>query len=127
MSLNVQPARVAEDVQDKRRKLADRLEKELANDTPWYEFPTPAAYRRARRDGTHGFKRPPLNNNARMLTIYGRDKNAIELRIIDPTTGPSRGVWLHFHAGLEIIVPPIPECSELTYSRWLRGRKQCFV
>lgn len=97
-SVDLRPASIPADVQRTRYAFADQLEKMLANDIPWYDFPTPADYRMARQQGTHGFKKPVLNSKARIVTIKGRDATPIELRVIDPPK-PSRGVWLHFHAG----------------------------
>ncbi|KAF5628931.1 lipase esterase [Fusarium sp. NRRL 52700] len=99
MSLNVQPVPVSASVQKARLELADRLESLLANDKNWYEFPSPQLYRDARRMGTHGFKKPASNDKARLINFTGREGNEIELRVIEPTSGPSKGVWLHFHAG----------------------------
>lgn len=64
-----------------------------------YEFPTPQTYRDARRDGINGFKKPVANDDARLVTITGRDGESVEIRVISPTTQSSKGVWLHFHAG----------------------------
>lgn len=103
MSLNVRPTSVSANVQKGRLEFADNLEKLLANDKNWYEFPTPQDYRDARLNGTHGFKKPVFNDKARLINFSGREGNSIELRVIEPTTGPSKGVWLHFHAGGFII------------------------
>ncbi|KAF5710207.1 lipase esterase [Fusarium mundagurra] len=99
MALNVRPVQISASTRKERLELADRLEKLLANDKNWYEFPTPQDYRDARRNGTHGFKKAVCNDKARLINFTGREGNSVELRVIEPTTGPSKGVWLHFHAG----------------------------
>ncbi|KAF9768718.1 hypothetical protein IL306_013937 [Fusarium sp. DS 682] len=99
MAVNVRPAQLSASAQQGRLELADRFEKLLANDKNWHEFPTPQDYRDARRNGTHGFKKPVCNDKARLINFTGREGNSIELRVIEPTTGSSKGVWLHFHAG----------------------------
>ena len=99
MSVNVRPTQVSASIQKGRLELADKLEKLIANDKNWYEFPTPQDYRDARLNGTNGFKKPVFSDKARLINFTGRDGNSIELRVIDPPTGPSKGVWLHFHAG----------------------------
>lgn len=99
MAVNVRAVQVSASKQKERIDLADRLEKLIAGDKNWYEFPTPQDYRDARRNGTNGFKKPVFNEKARLLTCTGRAGNPIELRVIEPSTGHSKGVWLHFHAG----------------------------
>ncbi|RBQ80011.1 hypothetical protein FVER14953_05842 [Fusarium verticillioides] len=99
MALNFRPAHVSASTLEGRLEFADRLEKLLANDKNWYEFPTPQDYRDARRDGTHGFKKPVCNDKARLIKFTGREGNSIQLRVIEPSAGSPKGVWLHFHAG----------------------------
>ena len=99
MSLNVHPAQISASAQKARLELADRLEKLIANDKNWYEFPTPQDYRNARFNGTNGFKAPVFNDEARLIKFNSRQGNSIELRVIEPTNGSSKGVFLHFHAG----------------------------
>ena len=98
-SINLRPARVSDDVHKSRLEFAGKLEKQLENDVPWWDFPSPEEYRKARREGTNGFKKPVLNEKARLITTTGRDGQSIELRVIEPSTKASKGVWLHFHAG----------------------------
>lgn len=112
------------EVHDARHALASNLEKLLAKDKNWYEFPTPQHYRDARRSGTNGFKEPVLNEAARSVTFTGRDGNSIELRVIKPKTGPSKGVWLHFHAGKYVLKYRIAKAD---HRRWFRDRKQCLI
>ncbi|SCV57294.1 related to lipase/esterase [Fusarium fujikuroi] len=64
----------------------------------WYDFDRPQDYRKARAEGTHGFNRLQLNDQARLVYATGRDGQRIELRVIEPP-GPSKGVFLQFHAG----------------------------
>ena len=99
MSLTNSSLPVSEQVRKARHAFADKLEKQLAADKPWYDFPDPADYRKARRDGTHGFNKPIRNERARLVNIAARDGHEIELRIISPESKPAKGVWLHFHAG----------------------------
>jgi acetyl esterase len=99
MAVNVRPAQISASIQKGRLEFADRLEKLIANDKSWYEFPTPQDYRDARLNGTNGFKAPVFSDKARLIKFNGREGNWIELRVIKPTTGPSKSVWLHFHAG----------------------------
>ena len=82
-----------------RLEAADKLEKQLAGSIPWYEFETPQAYRDARKNGLHGFVKPAISERARTMNIQGRDGHDIEFRIISPSSGNSKGVWVHFHAG----------------------------
>ncbi|KAF5689242.1 lipase esterase [Fusarium circinatum] len=98
MSVNVRPKSVSNQVRATRLELVDRLEKQLANAKQWYDFDRPRDYRKAREEGTHGFDRPQLNEQARLVYTTGRDGQKIELRVIEPP-GPSKGVFLHFHAG----------------------------
>lgn len=99
MALYLRPSTIAPGALKGRLEFADRLEKLIANDKNWYEFPTPQEYRDARRNGTNGFKAAVFNDKARLVRFSGRSGNAIELRVIVPTAGSSKGVWLHFHAG----------------------------
>jgi hypothetical protein len=103
MSLNVLPIPVDEATLQARHKTLDTLEAQLAGSVQWQECESAAAYRKMRREGLNGFQAPALNPNARTVNISGRDGYQIELRIIAPKDKPSRGVWLHFHAGKEPI------------------------
>lgn len=107
----------------------NRLEKLLANDKPWHEFPTPQDYRVARRDGTHGLKKPLCNDKARLINFTGREGNSIELRVIEPTTGPSKGVWLHFHAGTShsVLIHKREAHQVIQLNRGLCHWQQCLV
>ncbi|KAK2687874.1 hypothetical protein QWA68_013764 [Fusarium oxysporum] len=98
MSINVRPKSVSDKVRATRLELVGRLEKQLANAKQWYDFDHPQDYRKARAEGTHGFDRLQLNDQARLVYATGRDGQRIELRVIEPP-GPSKGVFLHFHAG----------------------------
>ncbi|OQU95817.1 hypothetical protein CLAIMM_01984 [Cladophialophora immunda] len=82
-----------------RQEVLDKIEQEQNSSTPWYKYPQPEEYRKARREGTHGFPKPVLNEKATLIKIAGRDGHQIELRIIKPETKITKGVWLHFHAG----------------------------
>ncbi|KAJ5639983.1 uncharacterized protein N7484_007845 [Penicillium longicatenatum] len=99
MSLNVLPIPVDEATLQARHKTLDTLEAQLAGSVQWQECESAAAYRKMRREGLNGFQAPALNPNARTVNVSGRDSYQIELRIIAPKDKPSRGVWLHFHAG----------------------------
>jgi hypothetical protein len=95
----MEPAPVSAMTLKARHELAENLEKMLANDVPWYDFESPAAYRKARQEGLNGFIKPILNERARTVTFPARDNHWVKLRIIAPSSKPSRGTWLHFHAG----------------------------
>lgn len=137
MSLDFRPRQLSESALQDRLEYADKLEKLLANDKNWpvlpdrflsdsvimtvscrYEFPTPQDYRNARRNGTGGFKKPWSNDKARLVSFAGRDGHVVELRVIEPATRPSVGVWLHFHAGKEShpLLEPVTHVSALLAS-----------
>ncbi|QGI67529.1 hypothetical protein CEK26_011481 [Fusarium fujikuroi] len=97
MSVNVRPKSVSDKVRATRLELVDRLEKQLANAKQWYDFDDPQDYRKARAEGTHGFDRLQVNDQARLVYAPRRDGQRIELRVIEPPA-PSKGVFLHFHA-----------------------------
>jgi acetyl esterase len=71
---------------------------ELLTGQPEWWITGPAAFRAARRRGEGPFPAPVFSPRARMMTITGKDGNAIPLRIIDPQ-GKARGVYLHLHGG----------------------------
>lgn len=98
-TIAMEAAPLSEVVRKNRYELADNLEKVMAADLPWHKFETPAAYRQARADGSNGFKKPLRNDKATIITCSARDSHPIELRIIEPTSAKSKGVFLHFHAG----------------------------
>ncbi|KAF4958670.1 hypothetical protein FGADI_2219 [Fusarium gaditjirri] len=98
MSVTVRPKSVSDKVRATRLEVVDRLETQLADAKQWYDFDRPEDYRKARAEGTHGFTPLQLNDQARLVYATGRDGQRIELRVIEPP-GPSRGVFLHFHAG----------------------------
>ncbi|KAF5632275.1 lipase esterase [Fusarium tjaetaba] len=102
MSVNVRPKPVSDQVRATRLEVVDRLEKQLANAKQWYDFDKPQDYRNARAEGTHGFDRPKLNDQARLVYAPGREGQSIELRMIEPPV-PSKGVFLHFHEGCFVI------------------------
>lgn len=81
-----------------REATLDRLEKMTKSQVQWYECGAPA-YRKMRLEGTGGFPQPHFNANATTVTCTARDKHKINLRIIRPASGASKGVFLHFHAG----------------------------
>ena len=56
------------------------------------------AMRQARRRGEGPFPAPVMSPRARVITIPGKDGNAIPLRVIAPSA-PARGVYLHIHGG----------------------------
>lgn len=99
MSVNVRPKSASVKVRAARLEVVDRLEKQLADAKQWYDFDRPQDYRQARAEGTHGFNRLQMNDQARLVYVTGRDGQRIELRVIEPP-GPSKGVFLHFHAGM---------------------------
>lgn len=99
MSLNVLPRPIAQSSLKARKEFLDKFEAQLAGSSQWQECESPAAYRKMRREGLNGFQAPVLNPEARIVNIPARDGHQIGLRIIAPTEQPSKGVWLHFHAG----------------------------
>lgn len=99
MSLNVLPVPVDEATLKARLEHLEKFEAQLARSIQWQECESAAAYRKMRREGLNGFTAPTLNPRARTTNVTGRDGNRIELRIIAPKNQPSRGIWLHFHAG----------------------------
>ncbi|OQE06643.1 hypothetical protein PENVUL_c017G02431 [Penicillium vulpinum] len=99
MPLNVLPAPVDEATLKARLIHLDKFEAQLTRSIQWQECESAAAYRKMRREGLNGFTAPALNPKAKTVDVLGRDGHQIELRIIAPQEKPSRGVWLHFHAG----------------------------
>lgn len=75
-----------------------KLEQVCASQVQWYEFESPAQYRKMRSEGTNGFPKPQLWEGARNIQIQTRDGHSMELRIIDPLR-TKNAVLLHFHAG----------------------------
>jgi hypothetical protein len=102
MSLNIKPAPVDPAVLKARLEFLDKFESELAGSLQWNQVESAAEYRRMRREGLNGFKKPVLNPKSRTLSIDARDGHKIELRVIAPSQGQSKGVWLHFHAGQSV-------------------------
>lgn len=99
MSLNILPLPIDEATLKTRHEVLDKFEAQLAGSIQWQECESAAAYRKMRREGLNGFTAPALNPKARIVNTSGRDGYQIELRIIAPAKQPSKGVWLHFHAG----------------------------
>lgn len=99
MVFDVLPAPVDIQTLQKRCEILDQLENRLASQPQWHECESAAEYRKMRREGHNGFIATVLNPNARITHASARDGHEIELRIIHPTQGQSKGVWLHFHAG----------------------------
>jgi hypothetical protein len=99
MSLNIKPAPVDPAVLKARLEFLDKYEAQLAGSLQWNQTESPAEYRMMRREGLNGFLKPVSNPKARTLSIDARDGHKIELRIIAPSSQPSKGVWLHFYAG----------------------------
>jgi acetyl esterase len=106
MSLEVTPRAVDPENLKERLAYLDVLEDQLAGNIQWNECESPAAYRKMRREGLNGFAAPVTNPEAKTLSIRGRDGHEIELRIISPENQPSKGIWLHFHAGEKLCLPP---------------------
>ncbi|KAJ9634839.1 hypothetical protein H2204_006072 [Knufia peltigerae] len=97
--LNPHTHPISDAVRKARQAVLSKIEQEQQESLPWYSWPTVEEYRLARRQGSHGFPKPVLNEKATFVNILGRDDHQIELRIIKPETRSARGVWLHFHAG----------------------------
>lgn len=82
----------------KREEDMAKVEEMCKSQTEWYKFETAADYRRARQEGTHGFKKPPIYEQAATITVPARDGHQIELRIVKSNQS-TKNVLLHFHAG----------------------------
>lgn len=104
MSLEVEPRAIDPKRLKDRLDYLDDLEAKYADNIQWNECDTPTAYRRMRREGLNGFIAPVRNPKAKTFSIRGRDGHEIELRIISPEDQPSKGAWLHFHAGKKWII-----------------------
>ncbi|PNP76437.1 hypothetical protein FNYG_10223 [Fusarium nygamai] len=86
-------------VLEKRAALCDMLEANTSKAIEVFRDVSAPEYREMRQNGTNGFNKPPELSEAENLFIQRRDGTDMELRIIKPTTGSSRGSLLHFHAG----------------------------
>ncbi|KAL4802972.1 Alpha/Beta hydrolase protein [Aspergillus unguis] len=98
MTLNINPHPINEATRKARLDYLDKLEAQLSSSLQWTDCESAAEYRKMRREGLNGFTAPVTNPKARIVNISGRDGQQIELRVIEPDQ-PSKGVWLHFHAG----------------------------
>lgn len=78
--------------------LNDSLVQVLTPLPEWWNT-SAAAAREGRRQGRGPFPAPVFSSRARVMTIEGRDGNAVPLRVIAPSGGGSKGVYLHIHGG----------------------------
>lgn len=95
-------------VLEKRAALCDTLEANTSKAIEVFRDVSAQEYREMRQNGTNGFNKPPEISEAENMTIKRRDGTDMELRIVKPTTGSSRGSLLHFHAGP---LKPIPSLA----------------
>ncbi|KAI8686812.1 hypothetical protein LRP88_09440 [Fusarium phalaenopsidis] len=79
--------------------LLDKLEAGTSKSIEVFRDVPAPEYREMRRNGTHGFVKPPELPTAKNLSIETRGGASMALRIIKPATGVSKGTLLHFHAG----------------------------
>lgn len=98
-SITITVKDAATDVLENRVAFGNLLEANTYKAVEVFRDVSAPEYREMRRAGTNGFKRVPEIADAQNLTIQARDGTEIELRIIKPTTGASKGSLLHFHAG----------------------------
>lgn len=89
-----------------RQRVNVKLEKITNEQTQWFDAPSPQEYRRWRKEGLHGYPKPFQHPKAEMIEIPSTKGKPIALRIIPPS-GPSKGVYLHFHAGKPSITSAI--------------------
>ncbi|KAF5227680.1 hypothetical protein FAUST_11626 [Fusarium austroamericanum] len=98
-SITIAVKDAAPDVLESRVAFGNLLEANTSKAVEVFRDVSAPEYREMRRAGTNGFKKVPEIAEAQNLTIHARDGTEIELRIIMPTTGASKGSLLHFHAG----------------------------
>jgi len=99
--LEIKPNPVSDEQLKARMALVDFLEKKTDSDIQWYQCATPEDYRKMRQEGTNGFPTPYRRPGASILEMQSRDSGrTIPLNIIPPTSGPSKAIYLHFHAGM---------------------------
>lgn len=77
-------------------KLNEQMVQLLTGQPEWWIIGA-EAQRAARRRGEGPFPAPVLSPRARVITITGKDGNAIPLRVIAPDN--PRGIYLHIHGG----------------------------
>ncbi|EXL66750.1 hypothetical protein FOPG_17093 [Fusarium oxysporum f. sp. conglutinans race 2 54008] len=83
-----------------RRAIISKLEDTTKQFPKWHEVEGGAsAFRRMRKEGTHGFPKPGVDPTADDLPITTRDGEHIVLRRFRPQGGVSKGVMIHFHGG----------------------------
>lgn len=100
---SIEPLPISAENLKARLDFLDKLEIQFAKDAPWDKFESAAEYRKAKADGINGFPKPNLDPNARTVQFPARDMHQVELRVIQPTSSPSRGTWLHFHGGKNLM------------------------
>lgn len=119
LTVRTNPAPV--EVLAERAKAMLKVEDMCKSQVQWYQTKTVSDYRKLRAEGI-GFPKPWLYKEAKTVTISGRDGNEIPLRVVQATP-PTKGVLLHFHAGLYLVVLLQGVFTHLTfllYYRWLR-------
>lgn len=95
--LIVRTVPAAAEILAERERNMRQVEVTCKSQVQWWETETVAEYRRRRLEGD-GFPKPTLYQDARTVSIQGRDGKPIELRVIQACTKP-QGIILHFHAG----------------------------
>ncbi|KAB8211797.1 Alpha/Beta hydrolase protein [Aspergillus parasiticus] len=98
MSITICPNQVSPSVLAAREELNRALEAKYSETRQWYEYPSPADYRRAELDGTAGFAKPIFDSEAIDFFLpSSHGDHSILLRQFIPKGKGSKGVFLHFH------------------------------
>ncbi|GMG33069.1 unnamed protein product [Aspergillus oryzae] len=98
MSITICPNKVSPSVLAAREELNRALEAKYSETRQWYEYPSPADYRRAELDGTAGFAKPIFDSEAIDFFLpSSHGDHSIPLRQFIPKGKGSKGVFLHFH------------------------------
>jgi hypothetical protein len=97
-SLLIEQRPTSKEVLQERLAALDKIEQLHLSQVQWSNCQSPEEYREMRRVGSNGFPKPHTDPNGKTIQILARDKYPIELRILTPKS-PSKGVFIHFHAG----------------------------
>ncbi|KAE8358126.1 Alpha/Beta hydrolase protein [Aspergillus caelatus] len=98
MSIIICPNKVSPTVLAAREELNRALEAKYIETRQWYEYASPADYRRAELDGTTGLGKPIFDSEAIDFFLpSSHGDHSILLRQFIPKGKVSKGVFLHFH------------------------------
>lgn len=98
-SLVIETIPISKEKLQERLAAVDKIEQLHLSQIQWSDCQDPEVYREMRRLGSNGFPKPYTDPTGKTIRIFARDNHPIELRILAPKS-PSKGVFLHFHAGM---------------------------